>query len=85
MMWPTVCHIHKPHGIVNRGPRCFTKREDGALHGMATRMHPGAGGEDPGAAQGAAPGHRVIGIGVNTPAASHPTCPQGATVGNPYP
>ena len=42
-------------------------------------------GEDPGATPGAAPGCRVIGIGVDTLAAPHPTHPQGATVGNPYP
>ena len=44
-------------------------------------MHPGPE-EDPGTAPGIAPGHRVIGIEVDTPAAPHPTHCQGVTVGN---
>ena len=98
MLAGTFKHIYRGHddaaycppytlasGIVNRGLRCFTKREDGVLHRVATRTHPGPGEEDPGAAPGAIPGCQVIGIGTDTPAAPHPTCHQGATVGNPYP
>ena len=61
------------------------KSKDEVLHGVATRMHPGPGGEDQGAAPGTTPGHQVIGVGADTPAAPHPSCHQGATVGNPFP
>ena len=84
MMWPIACHIHKPLGIVRRGPRCFTGREDWALGRAATREHPGPG-EDPGVTPDITPGCQVLGIGANTPAAHHPTRCQDATVGNPYP
>ena len=63
---------------------CFIERENWTLHGVPTREHPGPG-EDPGAAPGATPGCWLLGIGVDTPAACHPTCHQGATAGNPYP
>ena len=56
-----------------RGLRHFAEREDWALHGAATRMHPSPG-EDPGAAPSITPECLVLGIGVDTPAAPHPTC-----------
>ena len=58
------------------------KSKDEVLRRVATRMHPELGEEDQGAAPGATPECRVIGVGADTPAAPHPTCCRGSTVGN---
>ena len=83
-MQPIARHTHCPPGTARRGLRCCVERAGSALNGVASREHPGPGG-DPGAALDATPGHWPRGIGAETPMAHHLTHHQGATVGDPYP
>ena len=81
---PIACHTSWPLWTARRGLRCCIEKAGSALHGVASREHPGPGG-DPGAALNTAPRYQPKGIGADTPAAHHLTRHRGATVGHPCP